>query len=65
MKAMLTFLALGGALMVLAAVAIGLMISLGQDRLNYTLLAVFVVDSIAIVLLAGVMTFGRGGQHPR
>lgn len=66
MKALLTFLVLGGALALLAAVAVGLMISLGQERPSYLLITVFAVDSVAIIFMAACFTLrGGGGRGPR
>lgn len=69
MKALMTFLALGGALVLLASIAIGLMISIGNGRMSWLLMGVFVFDSLALLLLAARATIwrdraGHGGASP-
>lgn len=61
MRHVLVFLALASALVALAAIAISIMISIGSGRTSWLLVGVFVVDSIALLLLAARLTCWRGG----
>jgi hypothetical protein len=65
MRHMLVFVMMASALVILAAIAISIMISIGSGRTSWLLLGVFVVDSIALMLLAARLTFWRGDGRPR
>ncbi len=63
MRPLLTFVALGGALVLLASIAIGLMISIASGRPSWLLVGVFAIDSLALLLLAARMTRWRNKSH--
>lgn len=72
MRYVLAFAATTAALIILAAIAIALMISIAGDRTNWWLLGAFIVDSALLVLLAARSTLRRangskgcGGALPR
>lgn len=56
MRQVLVFSAAAAALVVLAAVAISLMISIAGERTNWWLLGAFIADSALLVLLAARST---------
>lgn len=67
MRPLVAFLVLGAVLMMLAAIAIVAMISIGTERPSWLLIGVFVADSIALLIFAGYLTVrrhnGKGGGH--
>lgn len=65
MRPFVSFLVLGGVMLVLAAVAIGAMISIGNGRPSWLLIGVFAIDSAALLLVAGHLTLRRrnGRRH--
>lgn len=65
MKPLIAFFLLGTVLVLLAAIAIGAMVSIGAGRPNWLLIGVFVVDSIALLVVAGYAAFRwRSGAGP-
>lgn len=65
MRSVAVFLALGGALLVLAALALGAMLSVGSGWLSVSLAALFVIDSLILIVIAGRLTVWRrnGAVH--
>lgn len=64
MRSILIFVLLAAALVVLAGVGVGLMISVANGRPNPVLIGVFAVDSAAILAIAWCL-IARRGQAPR
>lgn len=60
-RSVLAFLVLGGMMLILASIAIGAMISLGNGRPNWLLIGVFALDSAAILYLFSWLV-RRGGD---
>lgn len=65
MRPTLVFAGLATALVLLAAVAIALMISIAGERTSWILVTVFALDSAALVLLAARATLGRAANQTR
>ncbi len=65
MNPLIAFLLLGAALVLLAMVAIGAMISIGNGRASWLLIGVFVLDSLALLLLAGHSVLRRRNGNGR
>ncbi|UYV12350.1 MAG: hypothetical protein NCW75_13745 [Phycisphaera sp.] len=65
MKPLIAFFVLGGVMVLLAAVAIGAMISIGSGRPSWLLIGVFVLDSLALLLLAGHSVLRRRKSNER
>lgn len=59
MRQLLVFAATASALVVLAAIAIALMISIAGDRTSWWLVAAFAADSALLIVLAGRAMIGR------
>jgi hypothetical protein len=53
MRPLLSFLTFGAVWVLLAALAIGAMVSVGAGRPSWLLIGVFVADSIALLIVAG------------
>lgn len=65
MKPLVAFFLLGAVLVLLAAVAIGAMVSIGAGRPSWLLIGVFVADSIALLVVAGYAAYRwRSGTGP-
>ncbi|HRQ74134.1 MAG TPA: hypothetical protein PLU35_14005 [Phycisphaerales bacterium] len=64
MRSILIFVLLAAALVVLAGVGVGLMISVANGRPNPVLIGVFAADSAAILVIAWCL-IARRGQAPR
>lgn len=60
MRSVVVFLGLVGALLVLAALALGAMLSVASGWLSASLAALFVVDSLVLIVIAGRLTVWRG-----
>ncbi len=65
MKPLVAFFVLGAVLVLLAAVAIGAMVSIGAGRPSWLLIGVFVADSIALIVVAAYMTLRRRSGNGR
>lgn len=65
MKPLVAFLLLGSALVLLAAVAFGAMVSIGSGRPSWLLIGVFVLDSLALLLIAGHLVLRRRNGNGR
>jgi hypothetical protein len=65
MRPLLAFLILAAALVLLAAVAIGAMFSIGTGRPSWLLIGVFIADSIALVVVAAHMVLRQRGGGDR
>lgn len=61
MRSMIAFLVLGGALLVLASIAIGVMVSIGSGRPSWLLIGVFAFDSIVLLGLFALLARRRNG----
>lgn len=64
LKPLVTCMILATMMFLLAAVAIGAMISISNGKPNWLLIGVFVADSIALLLLAAYFTLKRRNNHP-
>ncbi len=64
MKPMVTFVLLAAALVVLAGVGVGVMIGVANGRPSPILIGVFAADSIAVLVIAWMLTIRRG-RTPR
>ncbi|UYV13619.1 MAG: hypothetical protein NCW75_04880 [Phycisphaera sp.] len=54
MRPMVTFATAFAVQVILAAIAIGAMVSIGAGRTSWLLIGVFVIDSIALLVVAGL-----------
>ncbi len=64
MKALLTFLGFTGATAILAAVATGLLVSVNSGRTSWLLMGVFLLDSIALLVVATHIAYRKLGGPP-
>ncbi len=63
MKTLLVFAGLAGAMVLLAGVAIGLLVSISTGRASAILIAVFSIDSVAVLVIAGHLLVRK--ERPR
>ena len=65
MNPVIAFLLMSAALVLLAIVAIGAMISIGNGRASWLLIGVFVLDSFALLLLAAYSVLRQRNANQR
>lgn len=64
MKALLTFLVVGAALVILSSIAVGVMISISNNRPNWLLIGAFTLDSLLLFVLAARALLGKNNGSP-